>query len=166
MSRMTTSGRKAAAASRAAGPEWAVWTSWPSISSSAIMISAVSSLSSTTSTRRGRARGGSAGSAGASSGEAGCSRAGSRTTNSLPLPSPSLWASRVPPCSSTSRRERVRPIPRPSRERSSERSPWVKRSKMRGSRSVAMPTPVSFTRSTTSCACALGGAARCCRRPR
>ena len=39
---------------------------------------------------------------------------------------------RVPPCISTRFLTRVRPIPRPPSERSSERSTWAKRSKIRG----------------------------------
>ena len=53
--------------------------------------------------------------------------------NSLPWPGPSLWASMVPPCSSTSRWTRVRPMPSPPCDRSSDRSTCVNRSKMRGS---------------------------------
>ena len=40
--------------------------------------------------------------------------------NSLPRPSPSLRASTVPPCISTSVFTSVRPMPSPSRERSSD----------------------------------------------
>ena len=59
---------------------------------------------------------------------------GRRTTNSLPWPGPSLWA--VDACRRASRPgvcTRVRPMPRPPCERSSERSAWVNRSKTRGS---------------------------------
>ena len=52
-------------------------------------------------------------------------------TNSLPRPAPSLAAVSVPPCSSTSIRASVRPIPSPPSECASVRSPWVKRSKTR-----------------------------------
>jgi hypothetical protein len=45
---------------------------------------------------------------------------GSRTTTSLPRPSPSLWIVTVPPWSSTSLRTSVRPIPNPPWERASK----------------------------------------------
>ena len=48
-------------------------------------------------------------------------------------------------------------MPSPPCERSSERSACVKRSKMRGSSSGAMPTPVSRTRSTDLIALLLDG---------
>src|SRR5882724_11514633 len=70
-------------------------------------------------------------------------QSGSFTVNRLPQPSPSLAASTWPPCSSTSWRTRVKPIPRPPRRRSGDRSSWKKRSKTRESTSGAMPTPVS-----------------------
>ena len=44
---------------------------------------------------------------------------GRRTTNSLPWPGPSLRASTLPPCISTSRLTSVRPIPSPPCDRSS-----------------------------------------------
>ena len=40
----------------------------------------------------------------------------------------------------------VSPMPKPPSERASDRSPWVKSSKTRGSSSGAMPMPVSRTR--------------------
>ena len=57
---------------------------------------------------------------------------GRRTVNSLPWPGPSLWAVTRPPCISTSDRTRVRPIPRPPRERDRVWSAWVNRSKIVG----------------------------------
>ena len=45
---------------------------------------------------------------------------GRRTLNSLPFPRPSLRASTVPPCNSTSRFTSVRPIPKPPWDRSIE----------------------------------------------
>ena len=65
-------------------------------------------------------------------------------------PTPSLEAATLPPCSSTRRRTRVRPIPSPPWLRSSDRSAWVNRSKTRGSSSGAIPMPVSRTRTTAS----------------
>ena len=62
-------------------------------------------------------------------------RAGRRTTNSLPLPGPSLWAVTVPPCISTSLRTSVSPMPSPPCERSRRRSACTNRSKMSGSMS-------------------------------
>ena len=75
---------------------------------------------------------------------------GRRTTNSLPWPSPALWAVTRPPCSSISDRTRVNPIPSPPRDRDRVRSAWVNRSKILGSRSGAMPMPLSRTRMMTS----------------
>ena len=72
--------------------------------------------------------------------------AGRRTTNSLPLPAPSLWASTVPPCSSTSRRPGSGRCPAPLPTGRASRSTWVNRSKIPGSISAAMPTPSSSTR--------------------
>ena len=69
--------------------------------------------------------------------------------NSLPRPSPSLRASMVPPCISTSRRDSVRPMPRPFWLR---RLAWTSRrniSKMRSSAGRAMPQPLSRTLITT-----------------
>ena len=71
--------------------------------------------------------------------------------NSLPWPGPSLRASTVPPCISTSRRTSVRPIPSPPCARSMFRSTCENISKMRGRASAGMPSPVSRTRTTTSC---------------
>src|SRR5262249_31503241 len=68
--------------------------------------------------------------------------------NSLPKPAPSLLASMLPECIRTSFSTSVRPIPSPPSLRSSDRSPCVNRSKIRGSRSGVMPRPVSRTRST------------------
>ena len=56
--------------------------------------------------------------------------AGRRTR--CPCPGPSLCASTVPPCISTSRLTSVSPMPRPPWERSSDRSTWVNRSKTCG----------------------------------
>ena len=74
--------------------------------------------------------------------------AGKRTVNSLPWPR-TLSAVAVPPCSSTSRCTKHRPMPKPPCERSIDRSAWVNRSKMRGNSSGAMPMPLSLTRITT-----------------
>ena len=71
----------------------------------------------------------------------GPSTAGSRTTNSLPLPGPSLCAATVPPCISTRLLTSVRPMPSPPSERAIERSPWANRSNSLGSSSGGMPTP-------------------------
>ena len=70
---------------------------------------------------------------------------------------PSLCASTVPPCISTSVFTSVRPMPRPSRERSSDVSTCVNISKTRGSFSAAMPMPLSLTRITACVALALDG---------
>ena len=65
----------------------------------------------------------------------GSSRRGKRITNSLPFAQPLAVRLDRAAVQLDQLRESVRPIPRPSRERSSERSPWMKRSKMRGSSS-------------------------------
>ena len=76
---------------------------------------------------------------------------GKRITNSLPWSAPSLWASMVPPWSSTSRRTSVRPMPSPPCERSSERSTCVNISNTWPSMSAGMPMPLSRMRMATSC---------------
>ena len=63
--------------------------------------------------------------------------------NSLPLPGPSLRASMVPPCISTSRFTSDRPMPSPPCDRSSAGVACENISKSRGSTSAAMPMPVS-----------------------
>src|SRR6185369_15176702 len=75
---------------------------------------------------------------------------GSRTTNSLPRPTPSLWTSTRPPCNSASVLTSVRPMPRPSRDRSSDVSTCANMSNTRGRSAAAMPMPVSRTRITAS----------------
>ncbi len=50
---------------------------------------------------------------------------GSRTTNSDPLPGPSLLASILPPCISTRRLTNERPIPRPPCDFSRAPPTWV-----------------------------------------
>ena len=77
-------------------------------------------------------------------------RAGRRTVNSLPWPRPSLCTCTVPPCISTRVFTSVRPMPSPSRERSSDVSTCVNISKTLGRCSAAMPMPLSRTR-TTAC---------------
>ena len=62
------------------------------------------------------------------------------------LARPFAAASTRPPCSSTSRRTSVRPMPRPPCERSRPRSPCTNRSKMRGNSSGSRPRPESRTR--------------------
>ena len=57
-------------------------------------------------------------------------RARSRTVNSAPLPSPSLAALTVPPCSSTSCFTSVSPIPSPPSVRASVGFAWAKSSKI------------------------------------
>ena len=59
-------------------------------------------------------------------------------------------ATTVPPCSSTRVRTSVRPMPRPPSARTSVRSACLKRSKISGSSSGSMPTPVSRNESTAS----------------
>ena len=133
-----------------AGPSWATWTSWPRSFRSRASPAAVSTLSSTTRTREPRraTRGGVA---------RGARRPGGRRLQGgqpdgelAPLPGPSLAAATLPPCISASFWTSVRPMPEPPSERASERSPWANRSKIRGSSSGGMPTPVSRTRMTTS----------------
>src|SRR5207253_7951004 len=77
-------------------------------------------------------------------------RAGSFTTNSLPFPGPSLNALTVPPCSSTSLRTSVRPMPRPPAVRSPRRSPCVNISKIFSRMPSARPSPSSPTLIVTS----------------
>ena len=69
--------------------------------------------------------------------------------NSLPRPAPSLVAETVPPCSSTSFRTTVSPMPRPPCDRSSEGSTWVNSSKTRCNIVSGIPMPSSATRNTT-----------------
>ena len=83
---------------------------------------------------------------------------GRRTTNSDPLPGPSLRASIRPPCISTSRFTSVSPIPSPPCDRSSDR-PRPARTSRRcaGSWSAAMPMPVSLHRHHHVAPLPLGG---------
>ena len=69
----------------------------------------------------------------ASAVERGGPDAGRWTMNSLPLPGPSLFATTLPPCSSTSRFTIARPSPRPPFARSLICGAWVKSSNTRGS---------------------------------
>ena len=116
MSSRTTSGRNVRAASRADGPSWTDLDLVARAASGARRGSGpASTLSSTTRMRercRGRARAAAAGRLGTRRGPLGAP--GSRTVKSLPLPGPSLAAVTLPPCSSTSARTRVSPIPRPA----------------------------------------------------
>jgi len=64
------------------------------------------------------------------------------------LAGPSLAASTRPPCSSTRRRTRLNPTPRPPSWRSRFRSPWTNRSNTLGSSSSEMPEPWSATQRT------------------
>ena len=147
MSSTTTSGAKTAASPSASAPSPRVCTSWPRARARCATLSAASRLSSTTSTRqRAAAAPAASRAAGAVVAAATPATAGRRTTNSEPRPAPSLRASIVPPCSSTSRRASVRPTPRPPWARSRPRSPCANRSKMRGSSSGSMPMPLSRTR--------------------
>ena len=66
-----------------------------------------------------------------------------------PAPGPSLAASMLPPCSSTSRRATGRDRPRPTRERTDDGSPGSWRSKIRASRAGSMPAPSSRTVSSS-----------------
>ena len=70
---------------------------------------------------------------------------GSRTRNVAPLSRPSLWASIVPPCISTSALLIANPRPRPPNCRVIERSACSKALKIRGSASGSMPMPLSLT---------------------
>ena len=67
--------------------------------------------------------------------------------NSEPVPGPLLWAATVPPCNST--RDFTRARPRPSPRVDCFFEPWQNRSNTRGSRSGAIPRPLSRTRKTT-----------------
>ena len=66
-----------------------------------------------------------------------------------PVPVPSLAASMLPSCSSTSRRATGRDRPRPSRERTDDGSPGSWRSNSRASRAGSMPAPSSRTVSSS-----------------
>ena len=70
--------------------------------------------------------------------------------NSLPAPGPGLPARTLPPCISTRCLTSVRPMPSPPCDRSSVRSTCVNISKIRGSISGGMPTPLSRTLTDTS----------------
>ena len=139
MSSSTTSGWAESIRARASGPECATATSCPARRRSRPRLCAESARSSTTSTRfdpggagarRGTGGGGPRGAAVA---------AGSRTLNSLPSPSPSLWTAMLPPWCDTRVHAIVRPIPSPPCERSSERSACMNRSKTRAWCSRLMP---------------------------
>ena len=69
---------------------------------------------------------------------------GRRTVNSLPRPGPSLWASTVPPCSSTRLLTSVRPRPRPP-SAAVERAVGLGEQARRRAASIsgAMPMPLS-----------------------
>ena len=75
---------------------------------------------------------------------------GRRTTNSLPLPSPSLCAVTVPPCISTSERTSVSPTPSPPSARSRVRRDCTNSSNTESSISRGMPAPSSRTRMTAA----------------
>ena len=64
---------------------------------------------------------------------------GRNTRNVAPCPLPALSAWIVPPCNSTICLAIARPRPRPPSLRVVEASPWLKRSKMVGSKSAAIP---------------------------
>ena len=79
------------------------------------------------------------------------SATGNRTMNSLPLPTPSLFASTLPPCISTRFRTSVSPIPSPPCARRSGRVRPARTSRRRAAASrAAMPMPVSRTVTTRS----------------
>src|SRR5680860_81257 len=151
----TTSGRNTVACISASAPSKALRASYPSTVSMAASAVAASRLSSTT-----RMRCLMVPDITASATESGALASmsapnGKRTMNSLPAPGPLLCASTVPPCISTRRLTRVRPMPRPLRERCSEPSTCANISKMRVSRAAGIPMPVSFTVSTTASCCRL-----------
>ena len=73
--------------------------------------------------------------------------AATRRTRS-PGRGPSLWATTVPPCSSTSRLTSVSPMPRPPWDRSSVWSTWRNISKICESMCLGMPGPLSRMRTT------------------
>src|SRR6185369_9120828 len=75
---------------------------------------------------------------------------GKRTSNSLPLPTPSLLAAIVPPCSSTSLRASDRPMPCPPCACGLADSTCPNMSKIRSMCSSAMPMPVSLTLTTSA----------------
>ena len=78
------------------------------------------------------------------------STSGRRTVKVLPSPRPGLSAVIVPPCSSSSRLTKARPMPSPPSERSRVRFTWVNISNTSPSISGGMPSPVSVTRIATS----------------
>jgi hypothetical protein len=80
----------------------------------------------------------------------GRSIAGRLTVKVAPWPRPALAARIVPSFISTSRRARVRPMPRPPRSRARLRSPWTNRSNTRPISSGGMPSPVSRTSTTAA----------------
>ena len=134
----------AAAAASAPGPSWASVTRWPLSSSTCFIACAASTLSSTTSTRSGATGRRSLTGARRRAPPAPSSRApsGSRTTNSLPRPGPSLNACTDPPCILTSVRTIVRPMPSPPWARSNDRVSCTNRSKARASSSGDHPRAV------------------------
>ena len=73
---------------------------------------------------------------------------GKDTVNVAPRPSPGLAASTVPPCLPTSSRTIAKPSPRPPCNRVVELSACRNRSKITGSMSSAIPTPLSMNRIT------------------
>ena len=144
MSSRATSGRARTAAASACSPSCTTSTQWPSRRSSNARLSAASTLSSATRMRRG-ADAATAGSGGCSA--AGCTDCGSGrcTTNSLPRPGPSLYASTLPPCIATMPRTSARPMPRPPSERSIELVTCENISNTRVSEAASRPMPSSLT---------------------
>ena len=134
------SGRKRAISSNAAAALSLSATSWPSVSSSSFRHSRESASSSTTSTRCLDATCALRRSALA----AGFAR-GRLIVKVLPLPSPSLAATTLPPWSETRRSTSASPSPRPRCSRSAGCAPCTKGRKSWACRSGAMPWPSSWT---------------------
>ena len=145
-------GRTLASTATASAADPATSTCAPWLLRIADTISRVSASSSTTSTRipsrsmvRARV---STGPSWATTAETGSwPMMGSRTVKTEPRPSPGLSARTVPPWASTRWRTMARPRPSPPWLRVVELSAWRKASKTWGSRSGAIPMPVSVTRS-------------------
>src|SRR5438876_306006 len=158
MSDTSTWGRHCWSTASASGAERHVRTSAPASVRIADARLSASGSSSTTSTRSTSRRGPGSNASlveavgcrlGRSPAGTSASLSGSLTTKVAPFPSPGLCASTLPPCSSTRCLTSANPRPRPLCALVLELSACVKRSKMKGSTSGAMPGPVSLTTIST-----------------
>ena len=137
--RRTGSGRQR----RPLGPSKQLVTLWPSACNSMVSTSLASTLSSISSIRHGSTAGRAVGALPA---RCSCSAdSGNVTTKHAAFAVAVAGRPRtLPPCSWVIERTSDKPMPRPPWARSSERNPWVNRSKMNGCSSGRMPAPSSL----------------------